>query len=78
MMEPDFGRARVMAQKVDNDEALQESIDCCPVDCIHWVSLYATVLLSTCTDADLPTAAAAYNVYSKISCLLYNIVAVNA
>lgn len=40
MMEPDFGRARVMAQKVDNDEALQESIDCCPVDCIHWVSLF--------------------------------------
>lgn len=38
MMEPDFGRARVMAQKVDNDETLQESIDCCPVDCIHWVT----------------------------------------
>lgn len=27
-----------MAQKVDNDEMLQESLDCCPVDCIHWVS----------------------------------------
>ena len=38
-MEPDFGRARAMAQKVDNDEMLQESLDCCPVDCIHWVSL---------------------------------------
>jgi len=37
-MEPDFGRARAMAQKVDNDEMLQESLDCCPVDCIHWVS----------------------------------------
>lgn len=37
-MEPDFGRARAMAQKVDNDEMLQESLDCCPVDCIHWVT----------------------------------------
>jgi len=37
-MEPDFGRARAMAQQVDNDEMLQESLDCCPVDCIHWVS----------------------------------------
>lgn len=36
-MEPDFGRARAMAQKADNDEMLQESLDCCPVDCIHWV-----------------------------------------
>ena len=36
-MEPDFGRARVMQQKIDSDEMLQESIDCCPVDCIHWV-----------------------------------------
>ena len=43
MMEPDFGRARVAAQKVDNDEALQESIDCCPVDCIHWVRLLQTM-----------------------------------
>lgn len=43
MMEPDFGRARVMAQKVDNDESLQESIDCCPVDCIHWVRLFTTI-----------------------------------
>jgi len=37
-MEPDFGRARVMQQKIDSDEMLQESIDCCPVDCIHWVT----------------------------------------
>lgn len=36
-MEPDFGRARAMAQKADNEEMLQESLDCCPVDCIHWV-----------------------------------------
>lgn len=38
-MEPEFGRARVMQQNIDSDEMLQESIDCCPVDCIHWVRL---------------------------------------
>lgn len=43
-MEPDFGRARVMQQKIDTDELLQESIDCCPVDCIHWVCLDAILL----------------------------------
>ena len=47
-MEPDFGRARAMAQKVDNDEMLQESLDCCPVDCIHWVSLRKCGLSCAC------------------------------
>ena len=37
-MEEEFGRARVMKQGVDTDEKIQESIDSCPVSCIHWVS----------------------------------------
>ena len=37
-MEEDWGRARVMRQRVDSDSKLQEAIDTCPVSCIHWVS----------------------------------------
>ncbi|MEW5310188.1 MAG: hypothetical protein WDW38_002008 [Sanguina aurantia] len=37
-LEDDFGRARVMNQRVDGNEKLQEAIDTCPVSCIHWVT----------------------------------------
>lgn len=37
-IEEDYGRARAMAQGVDSDEKLQEAIDTCPVNCIHWVT----------------------------------------
>jgi ferredoxin len=37
-MEEDYGRARAMQQGIDSDEKLQEAIDTCPVNCIHWVS----------------------------------------
>jgi ferredoxin len=36
-IEPDFGRSRVIRQDGDPDEVIQEAIDTCPVDCIHWV-----------------------------------------
>lgn len=36
-IEPDYGRARVVRQDGDSDEVIQEAIDTCPVDCIHWV-----------------------------------------
>ena len=35
-IEPDYGRARVMRQDGDSEEVIQEAIDTCPVDCIHW------------------------------------------
>jgi len=35
-MEEEWGRARVMKQRVDPDPKLQEAIDTCPVSCIHW------------------------------------------
>ncbi|GAX75131.1 hypothetical protein CEUSTIGMA_g2575.t1 [Chlamydomonas eustigma] len=37
-IEEEWGRARVMKQRVDSDEKLQEAMDTCPVSCIHWVS----------------------------------------
>ncbi|AFY52731.1 ferredoxin [Rivularia sp. PCC 7116] len=36
-IESDYGRARVMRQDGDSEEVIQEAIDTCPVDCIHWL-----------------------------------------
>ena len=36
-IEPDYGRSRVVRQDGDSEERIQEAIDTCPVDCIHWV-----------------------------------------
>ncbi|BAY75235.1 hypothetical protein NIES25_16530 [Nostoc linckia NIES-25] len=36
-IEPDYGRSRVIRQDGDAEEIIQEAIDTCPVDCIHWV-----------------------------------------
>lgn len=36
-IEPDHGRSRVIRQDGDPDDIIQEAIDTCPVDCIHWV-----------------------------------------
>lgn len=36
-IEPDYGRSRVIRQDGDSAEVIQEAIDTCPVDCIHWV-----------------------------------------
>lgn len=36
-IEPDYGRSRVYCQDGDALELIQEAIDTCPVDCIHWV-----------------------------------------
>jgi len=36
-IEPDYGRSRVYRQDGDPEEIIQEAIDTCPVDCIHWV-----------------------------------------
>ena len=35
-IEPDYGRSRVINQDGDPDYLIQEAIDTCPVDCIHW------------------------------------------
>eukprot|EP00879_Flechtneria_rotunda_P017836 GHRR01018695.1.p1 GENE.GHRR01018695.1~~GHRR01018695.1.p1 ORF type:complete len:276 (+),score=42.07 GHRR01018695.1:108-935(+) len=43
-IEDDYGRARVMRQGMDARDKLQEAIDTCPVNCIHWVSLEKVLL----------------------------------
>ena len=37
-IEPSYGRSRVFNQDGDTEEIIQEAIDTCPVDCIHWVN----------------------------------------
>ncbi|MDJ0731697.1 MAG: ferredoxin [Crocosphaera sp.] len=36
-IESDYGRSRVYNQDGDQEDTIQEAIDTCPVDCIHWV-----------------------------------------
>lgn len=36
-IEQDYGRSRVIRQDGDPEDIIQEAIDTCPVDCIHWV-----------------------------------------
>ena len=36
-VEENYGRARVYNQDGDEEDTIQEAIDTCPVDCIHWV-----------------------------------------
>lgn len=37
-IEPDYGRSRAIRQDGDGEALIQEAIDTCPVDCIHWVT----------------------------------------
>ncbi len=37
VIEPILGRSRVIRQDGDSASIIQEAIDTCPVDCIHWV-----------------------------------------
>ena len=37
VIQPDFGRSRAVRQDGDSTQQIQEAIDTCPVDCIHWV-----------------------------------------
>lgn len=37
-IEPDYGRARVFNQDGDTEDLIQEAMDTCPVNCIHWVN----------------------------------------
>lgn len=46
-MEDDAGRARVYSQGTDTPEIVMEAIDCCPVNCISYVSLEDLVILES-------------------------------
>ena len=37
VVEAQHGRSRAIRQDGDTTERIQEAIDTCPVDCIHWV-----------------------------------------
>ncbi len=41
VVEPEWGRSRAIRQDGDSGERIQEAIDTCPVDCIHWVAYEA-------------------------------------
>ena len=38
LVEETWGRSRAIRQDGDSTERIQEAIDTCPVDCIHWVA----------------------------------------
>jgi ferredoxin len=38
VVESEWGRSRAIRQNGDSTERIQEAIDTCPVDCIHWVA----------------------------------------
>ena len=38
IVDEEYGRSRAIRQDGDNLDILQEAIDTCPVDCIHWVN----------------------------------------
>lgn len=40
-IEDNYGRARVFRQDGDAEDTIQEAIDTCPVNCIHWVDYTA-------------------------------------
>lgn len=44
-IEDEFGRARVQRQDGNHPALVQEAIDTCPVNCIHWVSASQLALL---------------------------------
>ncbi len=37
VIEPNLGRSRAISQDGDTTQRIQEAIDTCPVNCIHWV-----------------------------------------
>ena len=37
VVEQEWGRSRAIRQDGDSTQRIQEAIDTCPVDCIHWV-----------------------------------------
>ena len=47
------GRSRAIRQDGDNLETLQEAIDTCPVDCIHWVKFENLSDLENSLDRDM-------------------------
>ena len=47
------GRSRAMRQDGDSSDVIQEAIDTCPVDCIHWVNFEELDDLENSLDRDM-------------------------
>ena len=53
VVDDDYGRSRAIRQDGDNLETVQEAIDTCPVDCIHWVEFGNLEDLESSLDRDM-------------------------
>ena len=53
IVDDDYGRSRAIRQDGDNLETVQEAIDTCPVDCIHWVEFENLEDLESSLDRDM-------------------------
>jgi ferredoxin len=53
IVDDDYGRSRAIRQDGDNLETVQEAIDTCPVDCIHWVEFEKLEDLESSLDRDM-------------------------
>ena len=53
IVDEEYGRSRAIRQDGDNFETLQEAIDTCPVDCIHWVKFENLEDLENSLDRDM-------------------------
>ena len=53
IVDQDHGRSRAVRQDGDNMETMQEAIDTCPVDCIHWVKFEELQDLDNSLDRDM-------------------------
>ena len=53
VVDEDHGRSRAIRQDGDNLDIIQEAIDTCPVDCIHWVKFEELKELEDSLDRDM-------------------------
>jgi len=53
IVDEDHGRSRAIRQDGDNIDIIQEAIDTCPVDCIHWVKFEELEDLENSLDRDM-------------------------
>jgi ferredoxin len=53
MVDEFHGRSRAMRQDGDSSYFIQEAIDTCPVDCIHWVNFEELDDLENSLDRDM-------------------------
>ena len=53
IVDEEYGRSRAIRQDGDTKEILEEAIDTCPVDCIHWVKFEELEDLENSLDRDM-------------------------